>query len=53
MKTKYQSWLQRAVLGLQVAIMQLDGKLTKTEADRRHNIIWRAYLNRVNNTNIY
>lgn len=53
MKTLYQSKLQHAALSLTVAIMQLDGKLTKAEAAKRHNIIWRAYLNRVNNTNIY
>lgn len=53
MKTLYQSKLQHAALSLTVAMMQLEGKLTKIEADRRHNIIWRAYLNRVNNTNIY
>lgn len=53
MKTLYQSKLQHAALSLTVAMMQLEGKLTKTEADRRHNIIWRAYLNRVNKTNIY
>lgn len=45
MKTAKQLKLQRASLALSVAIMQLDGKLTKAQAAKRHNKIWRAYLN--------
>lgn len=45
MKTKSQLAKQRAILAISVALMQLDGKIDKAEAQRMHERINRAYVN--------
>lgn len=53
MKTIYQLKRQRAALACTVSIMQIDGKISKEEANRRHNLIWRAYANCLEGKRIY
>ena len=53
MKTVKATEKQEQSLHLLIAIMQLDGKITKAEAKHRHNIVRRSALNRFAGRGVY